>query len=227
MSGGARVIRNKIKNCSNGIALNLLSGPLDVQSDITIAYNLIIETLKTTGNYSGRGINHGTAVSGAVVNRLKIYNNTFYSTSYISSAGVHFASSGVTYNDLEIRNNIFYRQYNSVRFENNTVAGFDVTNNMFYLQTNAVSFVSATASDSVTIPRILADPAFRSGSLRLSSTSPAINAGTNVSLTTDYFGHRVPQNGTVDIGAHEYGDYLIKIGGKFLRTANGKLIYIH
>ena len=226
VSGGVQVIRNLIKYCSTGIGLNLLSGPADVQSDITIAYNIIAETLTTGGNYTGRGINHGTAVSGAVMNRLKILNNTFYNSLYVASAAVHFASSGVTYNDTEIRNNISRRCYNAIRFENNTIAGLDITNNIFYLHTNATSYVSVTASDTTTTNNIGGDPLLKSD-LRIPSNSPAYNAGINVGLTTDYFGHRVPQNDTVDIGAHEYGDYLIKIGGKFLRTANGKLIYIH
>jgi hypothetical protein len=228
ISGGTKVVRNKIKNCSTGISLNLLSGPTDIQSDIIIAYNLIIETLKTTGNYSGRGINHGTAVSGATVNRLKILNNTFYAATYISSAAVHLASSGVTYNDLEIRNNISVRQYNAFRFENNTIAGLDLTDNLIYQHTNAVSFVSSTVSDSVTIPRVLTDPLFRTGSFRLQSTSPAINAGTPVGLTTDFAGHRIPQQDTVDIGAYEYGNYLFRTpSGHLLRNANGKLMISH
>lgn len=39
---------------------------------------------------------------------------------------------------------------------------------------------------------------------RLESSSPAINAGTNVSLTTDYVGNHVPKGSSPDIGAYEY-----------------------
>jgi hypothetical protein len=215
VSGGIQIIRNYIIYCSTGIGLNLLSGPTDVQSDVTIAYNIIAETLTTAGNYSGRGINHGTAVSGAVMNRLKILNNTFYSSLYIASAGVHFASSGVTYNDTEIRNNIFRRNYNAIRFENNTVAGLDITNNLFYLHTNAISYVSVTASDTTTTNNIAANPLFKSNeTFRLRPTSPCVDAGTDVGLTTDYWGHRVPQNGTPDIGACEYGRYVLFYSGR-------------
>lgn len=229
MEGGVQVLRNRVRGFSQGIALNILSGPADVQSDIIIAYNMFLETIRTTGNYSGRGITHGTAVSGAVMNRLKILNNTFYTSLYIASAGIHFASSGVTYNDTEIRNNIFRRNYNAIRFENNTIDGLRITNNLFYLHTNATSYVSVTATDTITTNNIGADPLFNaSGNLRLQPTSPAINGGISAGLTTDYFGHRVPQNDTVDIGAHEYGNYLVRLpSGNFLKTANGKLLITH
>lgn len=40
--------------------------------------------------------------------------------------------------------------------------------------------------------------------LRLKRTSPAINAGTNTSLVTDYSGNSRPQGGSYDLGAYEY-----------------------
>jgi hypothetical protein len=42
------------------------------------------------------------------------------------------------------------------------------------------------------------------GDYHLQSTSPAINAGTNVGLTSDIVGTVVPQGGGYDIGAYEY-----------------------
>lgn len=39
---------------------------------------------------------------------------------------------------------------------------------------------------------------------RLRSGSPAINAGVNVGLTTDYYGNPIPDGGAPDIGVHEY-----------------------
>jgi hypothetical protein len=227
VSGGVQVRRNYIKYCSTGIGLNLLSGPTDVQSDVTIAYNIISETLTTAGNYSGRGINHGTAVSGATVNRLKIFNNVFYANTYVSSAGIHFASAGVKYNDFEYRNNIFYKQYNSIRFENDTVSGLDATNNLFYLHTNAFSYVSATVTDSITIPRTYGDPLFRSSSdLHLQSTSPAINAGIDVSATTgglDFHGASL-YGAAYDIGAFEYGvGRLMILNDTIMPTINYKI----
>ena len=42
------------------------------------------------------------------------------------------------------------------------------------------------------------------GNFALRSSSPAINAGTNVFLTTDYAGYKVPSGSAPDIGAFEY-----------------------
>lgn len=230
MDGGVTITRNYIKNFSQAISLNILSGPTDIQSDITISYNLFIETIRNTGNYSGRGIHHGTAVSGAVVNRLKILNNTFYTNTYIASAGVHFASAGVTYNDVEIKNNIFYKNYNSIRFENDAVDGLDATNNHFYLHTTTFSYVSATVADSVTIPRTYGDPLFRSSSdLHLQSTSPCINTGADVSATTgglDFHG-AARYGAAYDIGAFEYGvGRMMILNGATMPTINYKIVLI-
>ena len=231
MTGGVTISRNYIKNFSQAISLNILSGPADVQSDITIAYNLFIETIRNTGNYSGRGINHGTAVSGAVVNRLKILNNTFYTNTYIASAGVHLASSGVRYNDTEVRNNIFYKNYNSIRFENDTVAGLDISNNLFYLHTNATSYVSVIASDTTTTNNIEADPLFVSSSdFHLQSASPCRDAGIDVSSITggmDFHG-AAKYGAAYDIGAFEYGiNRLIILNDTILPTINYKTILIN
>lgn len=54
---------------------------------------------------------------------------------------------------------------------------------------------------------ITSDPLFVSTStpdFHLQHTSPAINAGTNVGLTSDFAGTTVPQGPTPDIGAYEY-----------------------
>lgn len=49
------------------------------------------------------------------------------------------------------------------------------------------------------------DPHFNSTSdFRLQSSSPAINAGTNVGLIQDYNGTTLPQGNGVDIGAIEF-----------------------
>lgn len=203
VSGGAEITRNYIKNFNNGVLLNTLSGPLDHQEDILIAYNIIVETLKTTGNYSGRAIGHGVATSGSTYDNVKILNNIIYNVSYIASAGVHFASPGVTYTDIQIRNNIFVKAYNAIRFENNTVEGLDITNNLFYLHTNDTSYVSAAVSDSTTTNNIMSDPLFVSTSdFHLQAGSPCINAGINVGLTTDYAGRTVAS--PPEIGAYEY-----------------------
>lgn len=58
----------------------------------------------------------------------------------------------------------------------------------------------------------IGDPKFISSNrnnFRLSSDSPAIDAGVDVGLTEDYIGTIIPQNGVPDIGAYEYIQYLL------------------
>ena len=54
---------------------------------------------------------------------------------------------------------------------------------------------------------LTSDPVFAnagSGDFSLQSTSPCIDVGTDVSLTTDYAGATVPYGTGVDIGAYEW-----------------------
>lgn len=51
---------------------------------------------------------------------------------------------------------------------------------------------------------------------RLKEGSDLIDAGIDVGLTTDTYGHRVPQGSAPDIGATEYGNYVLFYNGKQL-----------
>jgi len=84
----------------------------------------------------------------------------------------------------------------------NNATGVTVRNTIFNGCTtdNTGGFTSTTNMVTGT------DPMFVSASdFRLLPSSPAINAGTDVGLTTDYRGMTVPQRGAVDIGAYEFG----------------------
>lgn len=71
-----------------------------------------------------------------------------------------------------------------------------------------------------------ADPLLTSD-YHLQSGSPAINAGTDVGLTTDYSGHKIPYNLIQDIGAYEWGRrYLKDENGKFVKSIDGKFIIV-
>ena len=68
---------------------------------------------------------------------------------------------------------------------------------------------------------VQADPKLTSSSdFHLQSTSPAINAGTPVGLTTDYEGNPVPSGLLPDIGAYEYQDVSAPVGGSFAINSN-------
>ena len=204
ITGGAYIYNNYIRNFSRPIVLNTLSGPLDIMTDIYIYYNIIVEPIKSTGDYSGYAISHGVAVATSVYTNLYIQNNVFISITYKGSAGVYFAVSSVTYNNLNIQNNIFYNIYNGLRFENNVLSTLNIQNNLFYEETNAISFVGVTPTSYTESGNILdTNPLFISTSdFHLQSGSDCINAGIDVGLLSDYLGN--PIIGLPDIGAYEY-----------------------
>jgi hypothetical protein len=205
-------------------------------------YNLFTNLGYSDGLYAFGGIQFvGTsAATGDLCSYIYIDNNVFDAG---GARGLIHLQSPYNLDHFYIRNNIFtdaasYGWLNAwdLLGDGSTPTGtysyFTLQNNLLYnnANSNAIYYrAGKTISNLTNTGSILgSNPLFVTGqSARLQSTSPAINAGISVGLTTDYYGHRVPQSDTVDIGAHEYGDYLIKIGGKFLRTADSKLIYIH
>ena len=80
-----------------------------------------------------------------------------------------------------------------------------IENNIFYNNGNSNAPIysgSATVQNN-----IVGNPLFVSSSdFHLQSSSPAINKGLNVGLTSDYAGNSI--SGTPDIGAYEYGGVL-------------------
>jgi len=140
----------------------------------------------------------------------KIYNNVFDGTGIVFAAGTNQNCSGNL-----VKNNIVYHGANgiSVYVAANQGTDFVCDYNRFYLDTStrftwlgdAYNFAdwktnsSQDAHSSVGDP-LMTDPA--NGNFTLQITSPCLNAGTNVSLTTDYAGNSV---GVLpDIGAYEH-----------------------
>lgn len=171
------------------------------------------------------------------LDNLNILNNTITAMTGSTYQGIRFSGND-TISNITISNNIIrnFDSYGIYLGEHATdglsMTNVDVTYNCMNSNgTNTVGIDGDIVQSNfdVTTGNITSDPLFRSsGTFRLQSASPAINAGINVSLTSDFAGHRVPQQDTVDIGAYEYGDYLFRTpSGKLLRNANGKLMITH
>ena len=166
-----------------------------------------------------------------VFNNIRLLNNTIIAhdgATYDGYQGIGIFAND-TINDLQISNNIAYNfaNYGIYISEHGTdtlvITGLDVTyNDMYSNGTNTVYVESAagriTITDSdVTTGNITTNPLFKSNeTFRLRPTSPAIDAGIDVGLTTDTYGHRVPQGLAPDIGATEYGNYVLFYNGKQL-----------
>jgi hypothetical protein len=125
----------------------------------------------------------------AVGGDYEFYNNTIYSG---GNTGTIISTSGAA---AAIKNNIVYGGSYGIIADNNAVEDF---NDVFGASTaNYNGFVPGINS-------VQLDPLFvnNSSDFHILSTSPAIDAGTNVGLTNDYAGN--PIYGTPDIGAYEY-----------------------
>ena len=236
-TGGAYWRRNFVKNFSKGTTFSLTQNSLVQGIDgYYIDYNIFSEIGRVSGSMTGTTMEFNCVPSTGwtypAVNDFRFANNVMHrATTPVQTYGINMyanaSGAGATWTNMVIVNNLSYNVYTPLKWEDQTVNTVQLWTNITYNATNNNRFVDCTVTNDTIQTALTASPSFQTNSFRLLSTSPAINAGTNVGLTSDYFGHRVPQNDTVDIGAHEYGNYLVKFNGKFLRDGNGKLKIIH
>jgi hypothetical protein len=223
---GVFILRNEVyDNMHNGI---LAESP----SYVTIAYNLVYNHTRD----SAWGIRASDWYALNPANYNRIYNNVVYGNSY---GGIIVAGSkGLEANRCvgnEVKNNIsvgngaapnalqLVAEYGG---ENDgSMGSLNVyLNNAFgpaashFIQwghatnknTYAAWYSAYSAANGNTVE---GDPLFVSTvtpDFHLQSTSPAINAGTNVGLTSDNEGNHVPFGPAPDIGAYEYHSGFLK-----------------
>lgn len=128
------------------------------------------------------------------------YNNTFYG--FNTGAWANATSPTVV---PVLKNNIFYGDGSATALSDTgglEEADAQIDYNVFYNCTAVANIANSGGTHSVTTDPLFTDAA--NGNFRLKSGSSARNAGTDVSLTTDYIGRTVPHEGTQDIGAYEY-----------------------
>ena len=148
-------------------------------------------------NHSGYGILM-ESIQGAVY----IYNNTFYGYDSTSSRYPHIsvqALNGLPSISVAIKNNIFMSDTSSG--EGIEVYGTGQSSSAVTSSNNLIYNCSSAVSGTTT-----ADPKFvsvTSADLHLNSGSPAIGKGVSVGLTTDKDGNAY--NNPPSIGAYEYG----------------------
>ena len=139
-----------------------------------------------------------------------IYNNSAYSTATQFAVSQTSASTGTL-----VKNNVFNTgKYVSVSTDSETSTVY--SNNVYYggsatpftWGASNYSFANwKTNSSQDGTNSAETDPLFVSTvtpDFHLQAGSPAIDAGTNVNLTSDYAGTVVPQGGGYDISAYEY-----------------------
>lgn len=156
-------------------------------TNISVYYNLIHDNdIGIQQNFLGTGDNTS----------LTFYNNTITNNNY--GFGWDATASGNVAGTNAIKNNIFYN--NSISDIIDSVAGdasialYTISYNFF--ETGATTDTTGTNAVEAASPLMISASDFR-----LLPASTCLNAGTNVSLTTDYYG--LPISGNPDIGAIE------------------------
>jgi len=168
----------------------------------------------TTGKvYSNIIVNQ--RVSGVIIKGVKdvpIYNNVAWEVGAATHGALYIiAYDGNDSTGIVSKNNIFYTDTYSVYMDATSSLISDY--NVLYANSGAYGYINGTTYSSWSSWQTAGydahstnlDPLFVSSSnFHLQSTSPAIDAGVELQLGTDYEGTVVPQGRKPDIGAYEY-----------------------
>ena len=139
-----------------------------------------ISSALVANNFIWEAAGSGIQIRNNNITYFKIFHNTLYNN---SEYGIDVVSSSNS-NLVEIKNNIAY---------GNKIG-------QLYIQPNNI-----VATNFVTNPQFISTDPLSSDFLKLSTNSPAIDAGVTISsITTDFFGTSRPQGTGYDIGAYEY-----------------------
>lgn len=205
------VERNNIHYVAQGIMLQQGNGSKSV-TNIKINYNIFYNIGANTSS-TGWGIYFSPEDNDDIYTNIQIYNNDFYAanTTYSTIAGIYLVGMWNGEN-VSIKNNIIYGFDNSAIYgtgaNGQRINTMTIDHNIFFGNgaSNNVLFVSGLATTNYTsTPPIKLDPLFVSlitPDFHLQSSSPAINAGISVGISTDFAGTAV--SNPPEIGAYEY-----------------------
>ena len=195
--------RNLIKWCGPGI---LFTPRATTQTNVIIRYNVFRNCHSTTVGYSaGIVMNPGGAMA---INGFYVYNNVIHGT---AAYGIRFMHNTAAYtiDNFRIINNVIqgFSSGAPVYFTGGgTLSNLYIRKNIFYGNGNSNNpLLSTTPSPYYSDTPIKLDPQFvvAGSDFHLQATSPAINAGEDVGLTTDFENN--PVSIPPEIGAYEYG----------------------
>ncbi len=125
-------------------------------------------------------------------------------------------NNGATDNDEQIRIRSFSNIHTNT-FKNNLLYSTGITDLVKYRDTlmtvTEFNARNSNAFNEVILNNITGDPLFSGSTFLLTETSPAVNTGIDVWLTTDYAGTAIPQGNYFDIGAYEFSAFPITTSG--------------
>lgn len=162
------------------------------------AYNNVVYHVGT-GPQPGDGAANYACVNAASssgpANAVQIYNNTMYDCGgqkTVDSGGLSLSTKTV------MTNNIVYQVSGETLLTQVGGTNLSGSNNLWF---GAGNVPSQTTGNLTTDPLLL-NPSI--ADFHLQATSPAIDAGKLLSLSTDFDGIKRPQGAGIDIGAYEY-----------------------
>ena len=214
------VERNTVQNCSPAI---LFTPRSQAQTNVIIRYN-IFKNIRTSSYYdSGLTVN-GTG--GVIFSGFYIHNNIFHGYSPSNLAyGIRITHPGggsYSGNNLQIINNIIMNFIGAgTSFSGpvyltsaGSISNLYIQNNIFYNNGNSNEpLLAGTPNPYYYTTPIKLNPLFISSGtdFRLQTGSPAIDAGLDIGLTSDYLENVVPYGTSPDIGVYEYGSIGIPV----------------
>ncbi|MDB5271859.1 MAG: hypothetical protein JWO58_226 [Chitinophagaceae bacterium] len=200
VDGGLNITieKNNVYNCDIGIELASEHNGKNTQN-ITVRNNFVSGSYQANIMAGGYAANRGNSVN------IVIVNNTTYQ-GLGGELALQFNCTNIT-----IQNNIFYGKAGQDYLQEwgNNNNGIVAGNNLYFGESTTSPGAWADASAHYINPKLVATP----GNLRLTATSPAINAGLNLgndgsgnplSGTQDIDNQARVANGAIDIGAYEY-----------------------
>lgn len=213
-----QVYNNNFTGANHGIAFGWVTGWKAWNNTISNATIGLLGKYTTNGIASYNVINGGPLSGGALRAKGGSGDKYLNNTIIVNQDGSNCEQSDNTSSGIIFKNNICSASSNTIgKFaivETGSAATFD--NNDYYtgnpLPVSAWSYGVDTYATMVNwqsaghdINSIINNPLFVSSSnFSLQASSPAINAGADVGLTSDYIGTAVPQGSAPDIGAYEY-----------------------
>jgi len=200
------IYNNMFQNLNNPIKIETWSTASF--SNIQIYYNVFYNIGTVGGGWNTNGFCEGYQ-SGYTLDNLKFYNNVFIAAIVAGAnpnSAIQIPGKGTTTN-VEIKNNIImnFNSAISTGYSGGTIKGVIIANNIFYNNGATISWAGTVPTSVSESNTIISNPSFTSPTdFHLNPSSPAINAGINVGLTSDYDGYSVPYGIAPDIGAYEY-----------------------
>jgi hypothetical protein len=202
------IYRNHFLNLPVPIELSEGNPNPSEERRIYIGYNLMEKCGWNSPEYESI-LQFSDGFSGSVISDVYIYNNIISGDKVTHNTAISIDTVG-TISNFNVKNNIILHNDNGEFFNianSGSINGLYVDNNLLYdnANNNNPKFSGNTINNYEFLNDIRgANPLFvdeNAGNFHLQSGSPAINAGINVGLTSDYEGNSIV--GLPDIGAFE------------------------